>query len=180
MKRGRTALGCAVTVALFVGLACLDAAERDHEGPREQAPSFELTRIGGTDLRLDEMRGRLVILDFWATWCAPCEEQMPILDELWRDTTWRDAHGDDLMIIGVSVDTDPVSDVADWIDERGFEYPIAVGDQDLAVRYGVFGFPTLVVIDQSGGIHTRHTGVSSRPEIENVLDEMRAEVAAGG
>jgi hypothetical protein len=56
---------------------------------------------------------------------------------------------------------------------RGFLYPIAIGDQDLAMRYGVIGFPTLVIIDPSGGIHTRHTGVWSRPEIESVLDQMR-------
>ncbi len=96
---------------------------------------------------------------------------MPVLDALWRDEQKR-GNGD-LMIIGVSVDTDPAAKVAAWVAERGFEYPIAIGDQDLAMRYGVIGFPSLVIVDSTGGIHTRHTGVWSRPEIESVLDEVR-------
>jgi thiol-disulfide isomerase/thioredoxin len=167
-------------VALLVTAACDGERGSDLDGAREVAPTFELPQLDGAPLRLEDLRGRIVILDFWATWCAPCEVQMPVLDELWRDTNWRDDHGDDLMIIGVSVDTDPVSEVAAWVDERGFEYPIVVGDQDLAMRYGVFGFPTLVVIDHNGGIFTRHTGVWSRSEIEDVLGEVRPEAQSDG
>ena len=98
---------------------------------------------------------------------------MPVLDTLWQDKKARAKHGDDLMIVGISVDTDPPNKVSDWIAERGFLYPIAIGDQDLAMRYGVLGFPTLVIIDPNGGIYTRHTGVWSRPEIESVLDQIR-------
>jgi hypothetical protein len=84
------------------------------------------------------------------------------------------------MIVGISVDTDPPAEVAAWVEERGFRYPIAFGDQDLAMRYGVIGFPTLVVIGPDAGIFTRHTGVWSRPEIEEVLDRIRAERPADG
>jgi thiol-disulfide isomerase/thioredoxin len=116
-----------------------------------------------------------VIVDFWATWCAPCEVQMPVLD-----TLWRDRGGEGLMIVGISVDTSPGSEVAAWVEERGLGYPIARGDQDLAMRYGAIGFPTLVVIDPGGGIHTRHTGVLSRPELEEILDEIRLEAPPEG
>ncbi len=84
------------------------------------------------------------------------------------------------MIVGLSVDTDPVTKVAEWIEERGFEYPIAIADQDLAMRFGVIGFPTLVIIDPLGGIHTRHTGVLSRPEIESILEEIRQNTQTEG
>lgn len=166
--------GSLLALGLLLGVsACSDGGDGEGKIPNADAPGFDLPLLSGKQVRLDELRGKIVILDFWATWCAPCEIQMPVLDELWKDKKGRAAHGDDLMIVGVSVDTDPPADVSDWIAEHGFLYPIAIGDQDLAMRYGVIGFPTLVIIDPSGGIHTRHTGVWSRPEIESVLNEIR-------
>ena len=95
---------------------------------------------------------------------------MPVLDALWKQRG-----GDGLAIVGVSVDTDPSDRVRAWIEERGLTYPIALGDQQLAMRFGVLGFPTLLVIDPSGGIHTQHVGVLSRPELERILDEIEGE-----
>lgn len=178
--RGRRAAGVASLLILLLVSACSDSRPKEAEGEKPAAPAFELERLSGPPLRLDEMRGKIVILDFWATWCAPCEVQMPVLDAIWKDADWRAEHADDLMIVGVSVDTDPPAEVAAWIEERGFEYPIGIGDQDLAMQYGIFGYPTLVVIDPAGGIHTRHMGVWSRAEIEEVLDEIRGLHAAAG
>ena len=169
-------IGCLSSLALvLVAGACFEVGESDREGPNPDAPDFDLPLLDGSQIRLGEMRGKIVIVDFWATWCAPCEVQMPVLDSLWRDEEGRAENADDLVIVGISVDTDPASKVADWISERGFLYPIAIGDQDLAMRYGVIGFPTLVIIDSAGGIHTRHVGVWSRQEIELVLDRIRLE-----
>ena len=83
------------------------------------------------------------------------------------------------MIVGLSVDTKAVSEVADWVGERGFEYPIALANLDLAMKFGVIGFPTMLIVDKDGGIHTRHTGVLSRPEIESILEEIRTKPATG-
>jgi len=166
-------LALGVAALFFVTSACVDAGEGDRAGPNPEAPDFDLPLLDGSQVRLEELRGKIVILDFWATWCAPCEVQMPVLDTLWQDKKARAEHADDLMIVGISVDTDPPNKVSDWIAERGFLYPIAIGDQDLAMRYGVLGFPTLVIIDPDGGIYTRHIGVWSRPEIESVLDQIR-------
>jgi thiol-disulfide isomerase/thioredoxin len=143
--------------------------------PRRSAPDFSLPLLSGLDFALSEHRGRAVIIDFWATWCGPCEVQMPVLDALWKRR-----RGEDLMVVGVSVDTDPAEVIAAWVAERGIEYPIALGDHDLAMRFGVVGFPTLLVIDPDGGIHTQHIGVLSRPELEEILDEIRSEQSAKG
>jgi cytochrome c biogenesis protein CcmG, thiol:disulfide interchange protein DsbE len=137
--------------------------------PSESAPDFELPLLGGGEVTLAAQRGRIVILDFWATWCAPCEVQMPILDALWRERG-----GDRLMIVGLSVDSDPPAEVAAWVAERGFRYPLAIADQELALRYGILGFPSLVIVDPEGRIRLRHTGVLRRDEIEAELEAIEA------
>lgn len=151
-----------LAVLLPVGCDSRGAAVSEPLGP---APDFVLPLLAGGEVELAKLRGRTVILDFWATWCAPCEVQMPILDALWREA------GDGrLMIVGVSVDTDPPASVAKWVGERGFRYPIAFGDQELAMHYGILGFPSLVVIDPEGRIRARHTGVWTREEIDEQLE----------
>ncbi len=165
-------------VVVLISAAWATTAFRD--GPsepiddqtRREAPDFTRPLLSGPDFVLSEHRGKTVIVDFWATWCGPCEVQMPVLDAIWRH---RDQGADDLMIIGVSVDTDPRAKIAAWVAERGLEYPIVFADHDLATRYGVIGYPTLFVIDPDGGIHTQHVGVLSRPELEQILDEIRKE-----
>ncbi len=173
-----------ILLGLLALVACPAADRGQVDEERPMAPDFELMKLDGQSIRLADLRGKIVILDFWATWCHPCEVQMPVLDALWRDQRERNGEGraedGDLMIVGLSVDTDPVTKVAEWIEERGFEYPIAIADQDLAMRFGVIGFPTLVIIDPLGGIHTRHTGVLSRPEIESILEEIRQNTQTEG
>ena len=156
---------------LFVLVAgCFEAESGLDPASRARAGDFALTRIDGSPVELSALGGKTVILDFWATWCAPCEVQMPVLDQLWSD------RGDeDVFVLGLSVDTDPAEDVIAWVDERGFRYPIAIADQDLAIDYGVIGFPTLFVIDPQGRIHTQHMGVLSRPELDEILDEIARE-----
>ncbi len=173
----RTSLSSALVVSLVSLLlaGCSEGGTEGPEGARHQAPGFELIRLDGLPVSRAQHRGKTVILDFWATWCAPCEVQMPVLDKLWEARG-----GPDLMILGISVDTDPADEVIEWVKERKLDYPIAIANQDLALEYGVIGFPTLVVIDPEGGIHTRHTGVLSRPELEEILEEIAREPRIGG
>ena len=168
----RLAFGFAllVIVAVWATSSIQREATSSADESRRSAADFTLPLLSGVDFTLSEHRGNAVIIDFWATWCGPCEVQMPVLDALWKHRGGRD-----LTVVGISVDTDPPEVVATWVEERGFEYPIALGDQELAMRYGVIGFPTLLIIDPDGGIHTQHVGVLSRPELEEILDEIRLE-----
>ncbi|MEZ4330637.1 MAG: TlpA disulfide reductase family protein [Myxococcota bacterium] len=168
MRRSGALAAALARIALALApLACGgDAGEA--AAPLGPAPAFVLPLLGGGEVDLAALRGRMVVLDFWATWCAPCEVQMPILDALWQERG-----GGRLMIVGISVDTDPPATVAKWVEERGFGYPIALGDQELAMRYGLLGFPSLIVVDEAGRIRVRHTGVWTRDEIDDQLEAIR-------
>ena len=167
-KPGDRLAAVMLTAVMLSGvlLGCFD--ESLEPGQLELAPVFDLPLLDEGHVDLAAHRGKIVVLDFWATWCAPCEVQMPVLE-----TLWKESGGDELLILGISVDTDPASEVEAWIEERGFSYPIAMGDQELAMDFGVIGFPSLIVLDPQGRIFKRHTGVWSRPEIEEVLELVR-------
>ncbi len=172
-----TSANLPIVVGLVAAMLLFTACFEDplEPGEREPAPPFDLPLLDGGHVELSAQRGKIVVLDFWATWCAPCEVQMPVLE-----TLWKEAGGDELIILGISVDTDPASEVEQWVKERGFSYPIAIGDQELAMDFGVIGFPSLIIIDPDGRIFTRHTGVWSRPEIEEVLEQVRRAPSSPG
>ena len=97
----------------------------------------------GARMRLSELKGHAVVLDFWATWCGPCTVQAPILDRLARRHQKRG-----LMVLGVNVD-DPPEVAKAFVSHKGLSYPIVTDDtREASVRYGVDKLPSLVVIDK--------------------------------
>ena len=135
------------------------------EETRELAPDFTLDDLSGTPVRLEELRGKVVVLDFWATWCPPCEFQIPILNQVYE------AHRDvgDLEILGISVDTEGPEVVQEYIAKHQATYPILMGSESLARRFGAPGFPSLIVVDPSGRIAEVHVGLIEAPELEQAI-----------
>jgi cytochrome c biogenesis protein CcmG/thiol:disulfide interchange protein DsbE len=103
---------------------------------------------------LAALRGRVVVIDFWATWCAPCVFQIPILNEFYSAR-----RGDGVEVLGVAVDAEGAEVVGPFADEHGVRYPILLGSESLARDFGALGFPTLFVVGPSGRIEAVHTGV---------------------
>jgi len=159
-----------VVVVTVVASGYLEGCFAAPATERPPAASFDLVRLDGVPVRLADQAGKALILDFWATWCAPCKVQMPILEELWARRG-----GEQLMILGVSMDMDPPDEVSAWLAGNGITYPIAIADMQLAADYGVYSFPTLIVIDPAGRIVRAHQGVLSRPELDAILDELESE-----
>ena len=111
------------------------------------APEFAAATLNGSALvRLRELRGRPVLLDFWATWCAPCRDQMPGLAKLYRD-----AKDKGLVLIGVNDDETP-EQAAAYLREHQYDWPTVYDHKDGALQrdFKVFGIPTLVLIDKDG------------------------------
>ncbi|MGB8063878.1 MAG: TlpA disulfide reductase family protein [Candidatus Sulfotelmatobacter sp.] len=117
------------------------------------APDFVLPQLNGTPLRLSAYRGKVVLLDFWATWCDPCREETPHFVELQQKYADRG-----LQIIGVSMD-DTSEPVRDFYRQFHMNYPVVMGDAKTGEAYGgVLGLPIAFLVDREGRIVAKHMG----------------------
>ena len=157
-------------VLLLLGLGCerMDPAPAAGEASAAEAalaPPFTLPDLAGGEVSLAELRGRPVVLDFWATWCAPCERQVPVLN------AFHDKYGDRIPVLGIAVDANGASSVAPFVQEHELRYRVLLGDEGLAQDYDAFGFPTLFVIRPDGTIHSAHVGVVTPEALESAVAE---------
>lgn len=125
------------------------------------APDFTLPLIDGGQLRLSSYRGKVVLLDFWATWCVPCREETPHFVELQQK---YGAQG--LQIIGVSMD-DGREPVRTFYQQFHMNYPVVMGTAETGSAYGgVLGLPIAFIIDREGLIHAKHMGATEAAVFE--------------
>ncbi len=127
------------------------------EFPRE-APGFTLTDLAGRSVSLESLKGRVVLLDFWATWCVPCRKSMPELQTLHERYSARG-----LTVLGVSIDEKADAKVRKFIADKGFTYPVAVDSpkQPAWQEYRVKSIPAAWLIDRDGRIVAQWTGAAA-------------------
>lgn len=170
----RSTLGAlGVVLLLLAGFALLPRVLRSVAGTGvgRQAPEFRLPLVvngtpeGGNELSLGALRGRPVLLDFWATWCEPCRIEAPIVDRVAR--RWREH---DLAVVGVNTDTPDQGDPRAFALSHGLSYPVVRDERGFASRaYGVEELPTLVVISRAGKILAVRTGIVDDAELERLV-----------
>ena len=134
------------------------------------APAFALRDLDGRDVSLASLRGQVVLLDFWATWCAPCRKSMPELEALHR--RYRDKG---VTVLGVSIDEAPVKKVRGFVQARKVTYPIAIdADKDPAwAAYKVKAVPAAFLIDREGRVVAQWTGrAAASEEVERKIAEL--------
>jgi thiol-disulfide isomerase/thioredoxin len=120
----------------------------------EAAPAFLTTDVAGNPVSTAEWKGKVVILNFWATWCPPCRAEIPILVDLQNRYKGR------LEVIGVSVDDAPPADVAKFAEEMGLNYPVVMANRALVREYGgVPALPTAFVINEETKVVQKHVGL---------------------
>jgi peroxiredoxin len=169
-RRGlRIALATAA-IGLAVGGGLWLAARR---GPK-LAPDFAVTGLDGRTVRLSALRGKVVVLNLWATWCAPCVEEMPSMERLW--TALRD---DDFALLAVSQDEEGGRVVAPFVERMRLSLPVFLDpDRQVGDRYGVWGYPETFVIDRNGYVVERVIGPRDWSTAEQVA-ALRTLIGAG-
>ena len=126
------------------------------------APTFQLADMDGKLVSLSQYRGRTVLLDFWATWCDSCQEEMPQLE-----TAYRRHRDKGFTVLAASMDHQGRSAIAPFAAKYKLTYPILLSDGKTATAYGVFGLPTAYLIDNGGVIVQRYVGPIDAQTLEN-------------
>ena len=129
------------------------------------APAWTLEDVEGHDVSFTQFKGKVVVIDFWATWCIPCREEIPGYIAL------QDKYGaDGLVIVGISVDRQGPRVVKKFIGEHHVNYQMVMAEDDVVEAFGPMdGFPTTFVIDRDGNIRERKTGVEDTASFERTL-----------
>lgn len=150
-----------VAALLFVGF---HAARRTNNGSDsldptgKPAPDFTLQTLDGKNVTLSSLRGKGVLLNFWATWCGPCKIEMPWFVELQKEYGPQG-----LQIVGVAMDDSSTQDIQTFVKEMGVNYPVLLGKEAVGQAYGgVDVLPTTFFIDRNGDIVAREFGLQSR------------------
>lgn len=133
----------------------------------EKAPNFILTDTNGKQVKLSDYKGKIVILDFWATWCPPCRRGIPDLIELQK--TYKKY----LAIIGISLDIDSRNDVVPFMKKYGINYKVVYGNNDVVRKYGnIQAIPTSFIIDKKGEIVTSFVGLQRKETYKDQIDKL--------
>jgi thiol-disulfide isomerase/thioredoxin len=171
-------LGMVILAAIGVGSGFLfnrlttNAGSQSLQGPTQSspAPDFDLETLDGTSVKLADLRGRPVLINFWATWCGPCQQEMPMIEQYYQK------YKPDLVVLAVNSD-EPKPDVQAFVTNFKLTFPVLL-DPNYKVEdlYRVRAFPTTFFVDKSGTIRYQQIGVLSEGQLVQYL----AELGVGG
>lgn len=163
-------------VAIILTAALAITYSRSAGGPvaevkdRRAAPDFSLKDVGGNELSLSEYRGKVILLNFWATWCGPCEIEIPWFIDL--EGRFRNRG---FVVIGISMDEDGWGAVEPYIREKKVNYRVVLGADEVAKRYGgIESLPTTLLIDRNGRIAAEHVGLVGKSIYEQQVGKLLA------
>jgi len=176
--KGFVLSGVAIALALLVA-ACGGAPAPDRASTEdaaapaatttqlEEAPDFRLPDLAGSEVSLADSTGRVRLIDFWATWCPPCRDEIPMLNELHH--AYAEAG---LTVLGISDEKADV--VRKFAEEVGIDYPNLVDPGEVSESYHVLGLPTAFLVDQQGRVVASYMGPKSRRQLEAKIRELLA------
>ncbi len=175
----------AVLVLVSLGVSCgsgageeravarEDPPENPSERPR-RAPDFALQDVAGRPVRLSDFDGQVRLVDFWATWCAPCREEIPVFNQLQRD------YGDrGFKLLAIAMDERPDKVVPPFVEEYRIGYSVLLGTEEVAEAYGpILGYPTKFLVDRQGRIAASFIGPVPKSVLETRIRSLLGEAHA--
>ena len=156
-----------VLILCMGGFFLLPQCGKEKESPAGLAPDFTLKTLAGQEITLSRLKGKVVLLDFWATWCGPCRESIPHLIQLYSH--YRE---NGFELVGMDVDKGDVETVRKFVKSMDIPYPIVVAPDDVVKSYRVNSIPATILIDKEGNIRERITGFNS-----TIAQELTGKVA---
>jgi thiol-disulfide isomerase/thioredoxin len=153
-------------MAIVLASLIVAAPARSQEG--SPAPAFSVRDLDGRNIRMQDLKGRPVVLDFWATWCAPCRASMPDLNAL--QARYADQG---LMVIGLALDEDGTQPVRRFVDQLGVKFRIALANDRVLSQYGpIRSAPTTVFINRRGIVVRRVVGYIDQETMDSFIREL--------
>lgn len=155
--------GCAPKPKEFKTTSQAKAVEK-----RNPAPGFTLKDVDGHSVKLADLKGKVVLLNFWATWCGPCKIEIPWFVEFQKQ--YKDQG---FTVLGVAVDDEGWQVVRPYIASRGVNYPVMIGDDLVQQLYGgIEALPTTFVIDRQGRIAATHVGLVGKKDYADEIEQL--------
>jgi peroxiredoxin len=166
------AVGFIAGALVFTNAACnrQQAAKKTVRSSQERksAPDFTLKDSNGKTVTLSEYKGKVVLLNFWATWCGPCKIEIPWFMDF--EQRYKDRG---FAVLGVSMDEEGWDAVKPYVDEKRINYRVAMGNDSVGDLYGgIESLPTTFVIDRDGRVAAAHKGLISKSEYENEIQQL--------
>jgi peroxiredoxin len=135
------------------------------------APAVTLDMLDGQPLMLHQLKGQVVLVNFWATWCPPCRAELPGLESVYEAK-----HADGFTIVGVSMDEASRAQVAAFLQQHGIQYPIAMATPDVVTAFGgINSFPTSFLLDRQGRVRYTVHGMFATPTLRAAVNRLLAE-----
>jgi cytochrome c biogenesis protein CcmG/thiol:disulfide interchange protein DsbE len=140
-----------VLVLLVLSLAA-GCTRGEKQGPISQAPDFTLQDLSGRSVRLSDLRGKVVLVEFWATWCPPCRASVPVIEHLHKTFAEKG-----LVVLGISID-EQWDSVRTFAREKGISYAVLRGNEEVSEQYMVRLVPTMFLVGKDGMIAKQYVG----------------------
>ena len=159
MSRKAIVMISIITLALFAG-----CTSREQEGATAVAPDFTLQDVSGKNVRLADLKGKVVLLEFWATWCPPCRDEIPAIERLHRQYG-----GKGLAILAISLDEGGWDEVKSFVAAHKISYTVLRGTEDVSTKYKVRLVPAMFLVDKEGNIKKQYMGGGSDEAVEQEI-----------
>lgn len=150
-------------------ISAMESDESDSE--KIEAPDFIVEDMDGNQVKLSDMRGKPVVLNFWASWCGPCKSEMPHFDKLYQENKDTFAF---MMVDLVDGQRETVEKGKAFIEKNNYNFPVYFDTiQNVGMSYGVTSIPTTLFIDKDGYVVTAYTGAISESKLAKILEQMK-------